>query len=93
MTRRTFIVPPRFMRAFNRFYGVKPGPDAPKLDGLLWFRSYYLRGLVPIAVVYGLALLLTRFSWVLYAVISLPWIIGFARLSVEIRREQRSPRS
>jgi len=32
------------MRAFNRYYGVKPGRDAPKLQRLLWFRGYYLRG-------------------------------------------------
>jgi hypothetical protein len=77
---------------FNRIYGVKPGRDAPKLDRLLWFRSYYLRNL-PLTVVgiVVLALLLGPSSHWLLAVIALPWVLGFARLNLEIRRAKRPP--
>lgn len=74
------------MRLFNRIYGVMPGRDA-KLERLLWFRGYYLRNLPLTALgVVGLSLLLR--SW-LVGLILLPWLVGFARLNVEIRTEKR----
>ena len=78
---------------FDRAFGVKPGRSAPKLDRLLWFRGYYLRNLSFIIVVVWALLLVVRVSLVFLAVIALPWILGFAILNVEIRREQRPPHS
>jgi hypothetical protein len=77
----------RFQPIFDRVFGVQPGPDAPKLDRLLWFRRYYLRNLalmVPASVV----VLLFLPPWIV-VVVALPWLLGFARLSAEIRRERR----
>ena len=76
----------RAQSIFNRVFGVKPGPDAPKLDRLLWFRTYYLRNLGPMALgIAGVMLFLP--PWIA-AVVVLPWLVGFARLSAEIRRER-----
>ncbi len=85
-----FALPKWCQRIFDRFYGVKPGRNARKLDRLIWFRGYYLRNL-PVIVVGWIFLLALHTSWVLLAVIALPWVLGFARLNVEIRREQRPP--
>jgi hypothetical protein len=41
-------------------FGVKPGPDAPKLERLLWFRSYYLRNLALMALGIVVVLLFSR---------------------------------
>jgi hypothetical protein len=78
------------MRVFNRLYGVKPGMDAPKMERLLWFRGYYLRSLalgVPAVVL----VVLWGPTWFLAfaALGALPWLLGFARLNVEIRRERQ----
>ena len=91
MTQRSWLVlPPRLQRYLERWYGVKPGRAAPKLDRLLWFRNYYLRSLPLIAPAWAVWLVTGMpFSWVFLAVISLPWVLGFARLNVEIRRERR----
>lgn len=72
---------------FNRVFGVKPGPEAPKLDRLLWFRRYYLRnlGLIAVAII---AVLVYFPPWIVVVVLA-PWLMGFARLSAEIRRERR----
>jgi hypothetical protein len=77
----------RTQSIFNRAFGIKPGPDAPKLDRLLWFRTYYLRslGLTALAIVV-VALFLP--PWIA-AVVVLPWSVGFARLNAEIRRERK----
>jgi hypothetical protein len=74
------------MSMFNRLYGVKPGLDAPKLDRLLWFRGYYLRNLILAVPALALVLLFLP-PWVVVLVAS-PWLIGFARLSAEIRNER-----
>jgi hypothetical protein len=77
----------RTQSIFNRLFGVKPGPDAPKLDRLLWFRGYYLRNLALVAP--GIVVLLLFLPpWVVVVVAS-PWLIGFGRLTAEIRRERR----
>ena len=77
----------RSQSIFNRVFGVKPGPDAPTLDRLLWFRGYYLRNLALMAV--GIVLVLLFFPpWVVVLIAS-PWLIGFGRLTAEIRRERR----
>jgi len=77
----------RSQSMFNRVFGVPPGPDAPKLDRLLWLRGYYLRNLALMAVgIVGVLLFLP--PWVVVLVAS-PWLIGFGRLTAEIRREQR----
>ena len=91
MTQRSWLVlPPRLQRYLERWYGVKPVRAAPKLDRLLWFRNYYLRSLPLIAPAWVVWLVTGMpFSWVFLAVISLPWVLGFARLNVEIRRERR----
>ncbi len=77
----------RFQPIFDRVFGVKPGGDAPKLERLLWFRRYYLRNLVLMAP----ALFLVTLFWPVWAaaVLALPWLLGFARLNLEIRREHR----
>lgn len=85
-----FAPPHWFQRLFDRFFGVKPGRDAPKLDRLLWFRGYYLRPLPAIVVVWALLLAL-HVSWALLAVIWVPWLLGFALLNAEIRHERRPP--
>jgi len=72
---------------FNRVFGVQPGPDAPKLDRLLWFRSYYLRSLGLMAV--GIAAVIVWLPLWLVAVVVLPWLVGFAQLNGEIRRERK----
>jgi uncharacterized membrane protein YdbT with pleckstrin-like domain len=74
----------RAQSIFTRVFGVPPGPEAPKLDRLLWFRRYYLRnlGLVAVAIVLVLVFLP---PWLVVVVLA-PWLIGFARLSAEIRR-------
>lgn len=77
----------RGMSLFNRVYGIYPGPDAPKLERLLWFRSYYLRNLALIAL--GIVVVLVYLPLWIVAVIMLPWLLGFARLTAEIRRERR----
>jgi uncharacterized membrane protein YdbT with pleckstrin-like domain len=71
---------------FRRLYGVAPGSEAPKLERLLWFRGYYLRnlGLMALGIVF---LVLFLPPWII-AVVLMPWIVGFARLSAEIRRER-----
>ncbi len=76
----------RFLPMFNRVFGVKPGRDAPKLDRLLWFRRYYLRNLV---LVVPVAVLVLAFApaWILVLVM-VPWLLGFARLSAELRQER-----
>jgi len=78
------------MPVFNRYFGVKPGPDAPKLDRLLWFRGYYLKNF-PLYVVL-LPFLLLAFPQPLGVIILAasfaPWLLGFIRLNVEIRRER-----
>jgi hypothetical protein len=72
---------------FNRVFGVKPGPDAPKLERLLWFRSYYLRSL-PLTLL-GVAVVIPFFpSWIA-VIVTLPWLLGFTRLTAEIRRERK----
>ena len=76
----------RSQSIFRRVFGVKPGPDAPKLDRLLWFRGYYLRNLAPMAVGIVLVLLFLP-PWIILLVAS-PWLIGFGRLTAEIRRER-----
>jgi uncharacterized membrane protein YdbT with pleckstrin-like domain len=73
-------------RIFDRVYGVKPGREAPKLERLVWFRSYYLRNLalmVPVAIL----VLLFLPAWLLVVVV-LPWLFGFLRLNAELRRER-----
>jgi hypothetical protein len=72
---------------FNKLYGVPPGRDAPKLDRLLWIRSYYLRSLIlaAFAIVFVVVFLP---AWIV-VVVMLPWLIGFTRLSAEIRRERQ----
>ena len=83
----------RSRRTFDRIYGVKPGRDAPKLDRLHWFRSYYLRNLpLSLTVAVGLLVLVPAWRW-LVAVICLPWVFGFVLLNWEIRREERQLRS
>jgi ABC-type transport system involved in multi-copper enzyme maturation permease subunit len=72
---------------FNRLYGVPPGRDAPKLDRLLWFRGYYLRSLVLAALPIVFVVVFLP-AWIA-VVVMLPWLIGFARLSAEIRGERR----
>jgi hypothetical protein len=78
------------MRLFNLIYGIKPGRDAPRLERLRWFRGYYLRNLPLAALAIGaLALALKpSYGWIA-AVVMLPWVAGFARLTVEIRNEKR----
>jgi uncharacterized membrane protein YdbT with pleckstrin-like domain len=76
----------RAQSIFNRIFGVKPGPEAPKLDRLLWFRRYYLRNLGLMAVAVVLVLLYLP-PWIVVVVLA-PWLMGFARLSAEIRRER-----
>jgi hypothetical protein len=78
---------PRSQAIFDRVFGVKPGPDARKLERLLWFRGYYLRNLVPAVLVIGVLLLFG--PPLIVVVVALPWLLGFARLSAEIRRERR----
>jgi hypothetical protein len=77
------------MRLFNRIYGVAPGRDAPKLDRLLWFRSYYLRNLPLMAIGIGAVSL---WHWWLAVLFLLPWLAGFARLNMEIRTARRRAR-
>jgi uncharacterized membrane protein YdbT with pleckstrin-like domain len=80
----------RFLPIFNRVFGVKPGPEKPKLERLLWFRGYYLRYLALMAP--ACALLLTFLPpWIL-AIVVLPWVLGFARLNLELRSERRRRR-
>jgi uncharacterized membrane protein YdbT with pleckstrin-like domain len=74
------------MRLSNRMFGVMPGREA-KLERLLWFRRYYLRNLPLVAFVDVVALLFL--SWWFLALLLLPWLAGFARVNVEIRREKR----
>jgi hypothetical protein len=71
----------RTQSIFNRAFGIKPGPDAPKLDRLLWFRTYYLRslGLVALGIV---VVILFLPPWIA-AVVLLPWLLGFARLTAK----------
>jgi uncharacterized membrane protein YdbT with pleckstrin-like domain len=78
------------LRLFNAIYGIKPRRDAPRMERLLWFRGYYLRNL-PLAVVAigALALFLSASQWWIAVVVMLPWVVGFARLNVEIRSEKR----
>lgn len=60
------------------------------MERLLWFRGYYLRNLPLAAVVIGaLALFLSASQWWIAVVVMLPWVVGFARLNVEIRSEKR----
>jgi hypothetical protein len=75
----------RGMAAFNRYFGVKPGRDAPKLERLVWFRGYYLKNL-PLYVL--LLPMLWYYSVWLAALVTLPWVAGFLRLNYEIRRER-----
>jgi hypothetical protein len=76
----------RTQSIFNRWFGVKPGLDAPKLERLLWFRNYYLRSLPLMAL--GIVIVVVFLpTWIL-VVVALPWLLGFARLSAEIRRER-----
>ena len=75
------------MAAFNRYFGVKPGRDAPQLQRLSWFRGYYLKSL-PLYLV----LLPLLWSWLspwLAALFMVPWLAGFLRLNYEIRCERR----
>jgi hypothetical protein len=79
----------RILPIFNRrVFGVKPGRDAPKLDRLRWYRRYYLVNLaiiVPAAV--WIAIYLP--SWIFVVLVGLPWLLGFIRLNLELRRERR----
>jgi hypothetical protein len=77
----------RSQAIFDRVFGVKPGPEAPKLERLLWFRGYYLRNLA-LAVPATIAVLVFLPPWIV-VVVALPWLLGFARLNAEIRRERR----
>ena len=90
MRRPRFAPPDWFQRLFDRFFGVKPRRDAPKLHRLIWFRGYYLRTLPAIVVVWALLLIL-HVSWTLLAIIWVPWLVGFALLNAEIRHERRPP--
>ncbi|MEA2215010.1 MAG: hypothetical protein QOK19_571 [Solirubrobacteraceae bacterium] len=72
---------------FDRVFGVKPGRDAPKLDRLLWFRSYYLRTL-PLNLLGIVVVVLFLPPWIV-VVVALPWLLGFARLGAEIQRERK----
>ena len=78
------------MRLFDRIFGIKPGRDAPKLERLLWFRVYYLRNRPLVAFALGAAALVLGSSyWWITVIAALAWIVGFARLNVEIRSEKR----
>jgi hypothetical protein len=81
----------RIVPIFSRLFGVKPAPDAPKLERLLWFRGYYLRNLVLVAPVAVLVLAFLP-PWIL-ALLMLPWLLGFARLTAELRQERRRGRA
>ena len=82
------------MRLFNRIFGVKPGRDAPRVERLRWFRGYYLRNLPLMALAIGaLALVLKPSHLWIAAVIVLPWVAGFTRLTAEIRTERRRAES
>ena len=77
-------------RVFNRIFGVKPGPGAPKLDRLLWFRGYYLRNLALMVPLLALmTAFLTSWRWIVIAVAAVSWGLGFTLLNAEISREKR----
>ncbi len=77
----------RLLSIFNRVYGVKPGRDAPPLERALWFRGYHLRNLALAAPACVLVLAFLP-AWVLLIVL-LPTLLGFIRLTAEIRRERK----
>jgi hypothetical protein len=83
------------MRLFNRIFDTFPRASASKLERLLWFRGYYLRGLPLLALGIGAVLALgvnAPHLWIA-ALAMLPWVVGFARLNVEIRNEKRRAQS
>jgi hypothetical protein len=77
---------------FNRIFGVKPARDAPLLARLIWFRGYYLR-MLPLTVLALVAcgFVLSGSLRLIAAVLALPWLLGFARLNMEIRQARRRP--
>jgi len=79
MSRRT--------RVFNRVYGVKPGRNAPPLERAYWFRRYYFVNLA-LAVPACILVVVLLPPWVLVVVL-LPTLVGWLRLSAEIKRERK----
>jgi uncharacterized membrane protein YdbT with pleckstrin-like domain len=78
----------RSQSIFSRVFGVIPGPDAPRLDRLLWFRRYYLRNLPLMAL--GIVIVVLFLPPWIVVIVALPWLVGFARLSAEIRGERKA---
>jgi uncharacterized membrane protein YdbT with pleckstrin-like domain len=77
----------RGMAIFNRVYGVKPGRDAPPLERAYWFRRYYFINLA-LAVPACVLILVFLPAW-LVLIVLLPTLIGWTRLTVEIKRERK----
>jgi hypothetical protein len=89
-----------FRRAFLQASHLKPDPDAPYLDVLLWCRREYLRSLrisipalilfLPVAVAIGtLGLFVFAVLFVLWFGM---WMFTLARVSWRIARARREPR-
>lgn len=77
-------------RLVTRIYGQPPGPDASRLDKLVWVRRTAYYGTAWTWVLFAAVFVLTRSSpvgWIVLAVCGSVWLSGFASINLRIRRE------
>jgi hypothetical protein len=83
-------------RLATRLYGHPPGPDAPRLEKLIWVRRTAYYGTAWTWVLIAAVFVLTISSpvgWIVLAVCGSVWLSGFASINLRIRRErERGPR-
>jgi hypothetical protein len=78
-------------RLLTKIYGARPARDASKLDRLRYVRRVaYLSNLpgLAVCVAFIAVLLATPLNWVLPLVFGVPWLVGFATINLQIRRER-----
>jgi len=72
-----------------------PPPGAPKVDLLAWTRRMYVRLLrveVPMFLLLAVFAITTPWIWLIVIGLAAMWLVGFALVNVELRRERRNSR-
>jgi hypothetical protein len=76
-----------------RVVGNPPPKPSPRLATFRWLRRLYLRWFLPLLLVLFATVAVTgapQWAWVAAAVCAVIWLGGFASISYQIARQQRS---
>ena len=78
------------VRLATKIWGAAPEPSATRVERLRYVRRIaYLGTTLPMLVVGIPFLAILYFNWVLALVPVVPWLVGFAAINLQIRRERR----